>query len=101
MGSVLKIFSTDTDPVYKDISQNIHFDVVLSVFIHPCTKKRRRAQFSVHAQLTRLSVSVAEPGCFYRGGQGGASKQPGVAYTSSLFQCKNVVDYKILDYFGA
>ncbi len=30
---------SDTDPVYKDISQNIHFDVVLSVFIHPCTKK--------------------------------------------------------------
>ncbi len=39
MGSVLKIFSTDTDPVYKDISQNINVDVVLSVFIHPCTKK--------------------------------------------------------------
>ncbi len=39
MGSVLKIFSTDTDLVYKDISQNINFDVVLSVFIHPCTKK--------------------------------------------------------------
>ncbi len=46
MGSVLKIFSTDTDPVYKDISQNIHFDVVVSVFIHPCTRKRRRAQYS-------------------------------------------------------
>ncbi len=39
MGSVLKIFSTDTDPVYQDISQDIHFDVVLSVFNHPCTKK--------------------------------------------------------------
>ncbi len=64
MGSVLKIFSTDTDPVHKDISQNIHFDVVLSVFIHPCTKKRRRAQFSIHAELTRLSVSVAEPDVF-------------------------------------
>ncbi len=38
MGSVLKIFSTDTDPVYKDISQNINFDVVVSVFIHQCTK---------------------------------------------------------------
>ncbi len=24
----------------------MHFDVVLSVFIHPCTKKRRRAQYS-------------------------------------------------------
>ncbi len=39
---------------------------VLSVFIHPCTKKRRRAQFSIHAELTQLSVSVAEPGCFHR-----------------------------------
>ncbi len=64
MGSVLKIFSTDTDPVYKDISQNINVDVVLSVFIHPCTKKWRRAQFDIHAELTRLSVSVAEPGCY-------------------------------------
>ncbi len=59
MGSVLKIYSTDPDPVYKDVSQNIHFDVVFSVFIHPCTKKRRRAQFSIHAELARLSVSVA------------------------------------------
>ncbi len=24
----------------------MHFDVVLSVFIHPCTQKRRRAQYS-------------------------------------------------------
>ncbi len=24
--------------VYKDISQNMHFDVVLSEFIHPCSK---------------------------------------------------------------
>ncbi len=24
----------------------MHFDVVISVFIHPCTKKRRRAQYS-------------------------------------------------------
>ncbi len=101
MGSVLKIFSTDTDPVYKDISQNINFDVVLSVFIHPCTKKRRRAQFSIRAELTRLSVSVAEPGCFHRDGQGGASNQPGVTHKSSLFQYKNVVDHKILDYFSA
>ncbi len=66
MGSVLKIFSTDTDPVYKDISQNINFDVVVSVSIHPCTKKQRRAQFSISAELIRLSVSVAEPGCFHR-----------------------------------
>ncbi len=36
----------------------MHFDVVLSVFIHPYTKKRRRAQFSIHAELTRLSVCV-------------------------------------------
>ncbi len=85
MGSEPKIFSTDADPVYKDISQNIHFDTILSVFIHPCTKKRRRAQFSIRAVLTRLSVSVAEPGCFHRGGQGGASNQSGVAHKSYLF----------------
>ncbi len=38
----------------------MHFDVVLSVFIHPCSKKLkwRRAQFSIHAELTRLSVCV-------------------------------------------
>ncbi len=45
-------------PVYKDISQNMHFDVVLSEFIHPCSKMRRRAQFSIRAELTRLSVCV-------------------------------------------
>ncbi len=38
--------------------QNIHFYVVLSVFSHPCTKKWRRAQFSIHAELTWLSVCV-------------------------------------------
>ncbi len=43
--------------VYKDISQNMHFDVVLSVFIHPCSKKRR-AQFSIRAELTCLSVRM-------------------------------------------
>ncbi len=41
--------------------------------------------------------SVAEPGCFHRGGQGGASHQPGVAQKSSLFQYKNMDDYKVLD----
>ncbi len=44
--------------LYKDISQNVHFDVVLSVFIHPCSHKRRRAQFSIRAELTRLSVCM-------------------------------------------
>ncbi len=34
----------------------MHFDVVLSEFIHPCSKKRRRAKFSIRAELTRLSV---------------------------------------------
>ncbi len=34
----------------------MHFDVVLSEFIHSCSKKRRRAQFSISAELTRLSV---------------------------------------------
>ncbi len=36
----------------------MHFDVVLSEFIHPCSKKRRRAQFSIRAELIRLSVCV-------------------------------------------
>ncbi len=36
----------------------MHFYVVLSEFIHPCSKKRRRAQFSIRAELTRLSVCV-------------------------------------------
>ncbi len=34
----------------------MHFDVVLSVFIHPCTQKQRRAQFSIRSEFTRLSV---------------------------------------------
>ncbi len=46
-------------------------------------------------------MAVAEPGCFDRGGQGGASNQPGVAQKSTLFLYKNVVDYKVLDYFSA
>ncbi len=46
-------------------------------------------------------TAVAEPGCFHRGGQGGASNQPGVAQKSTLFQYKNVVDYNILDHFSA
>ncbi len=46
-------------------------------------------------------MAVAETGCFHRGGQGGASNQPGVAKKSTLFLYKNVVDYKILDYFSA
>ncbi len=40
----------------------MHVDVVVSVnvvaFIHSRTKKRRRAQFRIHAELTRLSVCV-------------------------------------------
>ncbi len=44
--------------IYKDISQNMHFYVVLNVFIHPCSKKRKRAQFSIHAELMRPSVYV-------------------------------------------
>ncbi len=36
----------------------MHFDVVLSEFIHPFSKMRRRAQFSIRADLTRLSVCV-------------------------------------------
>ncbi len=40
--------------------KNMHFDVVLSEFIHPCSKKRRRAQFSIRAELTRLSVCASD-----------------------------------------
>ncbi len=36
-------------------SQNMHFDVVLSVFIHPCSKKRR-AQFRIRADLAKLLI---------------------------------------------
>ncbi len=48
-------------------------------------------------------MAVAEPGCFHRGGQGGASNQPepGVAQKSTLFLYKNVVDFNVLDYFSA
>ncbi len=35
----------------------MHFDVVLSEFIHPCSKKRR-GQFSIRAELTWLSECV-------------------------------------------
>ncbi len=35
----------------------MHFDVVLSEFIHPCSKKRRRAQFSIHAVCVRARAS--------------------------------------------
>ncbi len=43
-------------------------------------------------------TAEAEPGGVHRGGQGGASNQSGVAQKSSLFQYKNVVVYKVLDY---
>ncbi len=36
----------------------MNFDVVLSEFIYPCSKKRRKAQFSIRAELTRLSVCM-------------------------------------------
>ncbi len=35
----------------------MHFDVVLSVFIHPCTKKSG-GELSIHTELMRLSVCV-------------------------------------------
>ncbi len=54
---------------------------------------------------TTLSLAgahpVVEPGCFHRGGQGGASNQSGVAQKYSLFQYKNVIDYKVLDCLSA
>ncbi len=42
----IKTYAMLNHTVYKDISQNMHFDVVFSVFVHPCTKKWRRAQYS-------------------------------------------------------
>ncbi len=43
--------------VYKDISQYMHFDVVLSVFIHPCTKKKK-AEVSSIQYSRRVGVAV-------------------------------------------
>ncbi len=40
----------------------MHFDVVLSECIHPCSKKWRRVQFSIHAELTRLLVCASHRG---------------------------------------
>ncbi len=53
--------------------------------------------------LIVLSVSVSRGGArmFHRGGQGGASNQPGVAQKYSLFQYKNVIDYIVLDCLSA
>ncbi len=51
--------------------------------------------------MCQVLWAVEEPGCVHRGVQGGESNQPGVARESSLFQYKNVVDYKVLDYFSA
>ncbi len=42
----------------------MHFDVVLSVFIHTCTKKRRRAQFSIRADLICVCASDVCAGNF-------------------------------------
>ncbi len=46
--------------LYKDISQNVHVDVVLSVFIHPCSQKRRRAQFSIRAVVASICVRTLQ-----------------------------------------
>ncbi len=54
----------------------------------------------LHKEWTEAGVSGGAM-MFHRGDQGGASNQPGVAKKSSLFQYKNVVDYKVLDYFSA
>ncbi len=55
----------------------------------------------MHVVSFAVCYAVAEPGCFYRGGQGGASNQSGVAQKYSLFQYKNVIDYKVLDCLSA
>ncbi len=59
MGSVLKIFSTDIDPVYKDISQNIHFDVVLSVFIYSSMHKKASESSIQYSRRVDAAVCVS------------------------------------------
>ncbi len=59
-------------------------------------KKRRRAQFSIRAELTRLSVSVAEPGCFYRGGQEGPANSLGWHINLHYFNIKMWLTIKYL-----
>ncbi len=46
----------------------------------------------------KILVAVAEPGCVHRGGQGGASNQAWGGTEIYIFQYKNVVDNKLLDY---
>ncbi len=58
-------------------------------------------QYQLDLRNYYLWKIVAEPRCFHRDGQEGARNQPGVAQKSSLFQYKNVVDHKLLDYFSA
>ncbi len=38
----------------------MHFDVVLSEFIQPCSKKRRRAQFSIRAVNAAVCVRALQ-----------------------------------------
>ncbi len=49
----------------------------------------------MNARLLTLRPTVAETGCWV------ASNQLEVAQKSSLIHYKNVVDYKVLDYFSA
>ncbi len=38
----------------------MHFDIVLSEFIHPCSKKQRRAQFSIRAVDAAVCVRAVQ-----------------------------------------
>ncbi len=60
------------------------------IVVYYCNEKPFSIPFFRH-----VFIAVAEPGCFYRGGQGGASNQSGVAQKYTLFQYKNVIDYKV------
>ncbi len=59
MGSVLKIFSTDTDPVYKDISQNINFD---GSFVCIYSSMHKKAEESSIQYSRRVDAAVCVSG---------------------------------------
>ncbi len=58
-------------------------------------------QHRSHYSREEARVEASGGGGFHRGGQGGASNQPGVAQKYSLFQYKNVIDYIVLDCLSA
>ncbi len=76
----------------------------LCSFVCIYSSMHKKAEESSIQYSRRVGAAVwvsGGAGCFHRGGQGGASNQPGVAHKPSLFHYKNVVDFKLLDYFSA